>query len=155
MISSNQILQLNVNPSTGLSTVTINHQAPTQVISPTYIQTIIGSAGPFQLKFLTALVKLNVEECMIELQMASHLLHHPWVLFWSERSSICILTMSQDGSNCQLHQMYTTMQIYFVPSRDVPTSILTRLKFQMMSRKSFFLPIGCFCFKLLKYHLAK
>lgn len=58
MISSNQILQLNVNPSTALSTVTINHQAPTQVISATHTQTIIGSTGPFQLKFLTALVKV-------------------------------------------------------------------------------------------------
>ena len=56
MISGNQNLYLNVNPSTALSTVTINHQAPTQVISFTHTQTIIGSARPFQLKFLTALV---------------------------------------------------------------------------------------------------
>ena len=58
MISNNQILQLNLNPSTAHSTVTINHQAPTQVISSTYTQSVIGSAGPFQLKFLTALVKI-------------------------------------------------------------------------------------------------
>ena len=56
MIFSNQILQLNVNPSTPLSTVTINHQAPTQLISPTHTQSIIGVAGPFQLKFSTTLV---------------------------------------------------------------------------------------------------
>lgn len=58
MISNNQILQLNLNPSTAYSTVTINHQAPTQVISSTHTQSIVGSAGPFQLKFLTALVKV-------------------------------------------------------------------------------------------------
>ena len=62
MISSNQILQLNVNPSTALSTVTIKHsdfKSTTQVISlSSRTRSIIGNVGPFQLKFLTALVKV-------------------------------------------------------------------------------------------------
>ena len=59
MISSNQILQLNVNPSTALSTVTIKHSEFKSPAEPTRSQSIISSsAGPFQLKFLTALVKI-------------------------------------------------------------------------------------------------
>ena len=59
MISNNQILQLNMNPSTALSTVTMQHSyfaSPTQVVSPSNTQPIIDNAGPFQLKFLTALL---------------------------------------------------------------------------------------------------
>ena len=50
VLSSNQILHLNVNPSPAVTSA--------QLISPTHTQSVVGNSGPFQLKFLTPLIKV-------------------------------------------------------------------------------------------------